>query len=240
MGRVLSEATKQQMSFKARQRWLRPGFREHYKALWKKKAEQEALKGPKITTLERATYYNMLARCYKPENHNYHLYGGRGIKVCKRWRESIHNFFEDMGPRPSKLYSLDRFPKRDGNYEPGNCRWATTREQANNRRGRICVLYQGKMCFVIDLAKETGVEYTVLWRRLKQMSVEDAIASYTPKTLFTKEDILYIRKSKKEGMSHAELAKIYTAKYSRPVRTDTIQCICDLKTFKTFEGCRKA
>jgi hypothetical protein len=83
----------------------------------------------------------MLSRCYNPKNPNYRHYGGRGIRVCKRWRHSFGNFFADVGSRPKgksarghALYSLDRWPNNNGNYEPGNVRWATATEQIANQR----------------------------------------------------------------------------------------------------------
>ena len=73
----------------------------------------------------------MWQRCTNPAIHNFSSYGGRGISVCERWR-SFDLFLADMGERPEGT-SIDRFPARDGNYEPGNCRWATATQQARNR-----------------------------------------------------------------------------------------------------------
>jgi hypothetical protein len=74
----------------------------------------------------------MRSRCFKPYAVNFARYGGRGITVCERWSSSFQAFLDDMGECPPGL-TLDRFPNNKGNYEPGNCRWATYLEQAANR-----------------------------------------------------------------------------------------------------------
>lgn len=82
---------------------------------------------------EYATWRSMVQRCTNPKDTNYPHYGARGISVCNRWRESFEAFLADVGARPAGM-SLDRFPDMNGNYEPGNVRWATAAEQAHNRR----------------------------------------------------------------------------------------------------------
>jgi hypothetical protein len=86
---------------------------------------------------EYNSWSDMKSRCYNPRVRKFHLWGGRGITVCKRWFTSFPNFLSDMGKRPTAKHSLDRFPNKDGNYEPGNCRWATSKQQACNRRSPL-------------------------------------------------------------------------------------------------------
>jgi hypothetical protein len=83
-----------------------------------------------------ASWSKMLARCRNPNNPSFKDYGGRGVQVCERWH-SFENFLADMGERPEHGMSLDRFPDQNGNYEPGNVRWATSKEQNRNRRDNV-------------------------------------------------------------------------------------------------------
>ena len=80
-------------------------------------------------------WVGMMNRCRNQNNKDYHRYGGRGIRVCKRWW-SFENFYADVGQPPTNKHSIDRFPDNSGNYRPGNWRWATAKQQANNRRPR--------------------------------------------------------------------------------------------------------
>lgn len=123
---------------------------------------------------EYKIWAGMIQRCVNPKRDRYASYGGRGIKVCERWR-SFENFIADMGRRPGLEYTLDRVDT-NGDYEPGNCRWATRVEQMSNTTRSRYVEYGGKLYTVAQLARLTGMKPRTLYSRLdKGMAVEDAI-----------------------------------------------------------------
>lgn len=112
-------------------------------------------------TPEYATWQHILARCSNPRNKNYHHYGGRGIKVCERWRGSFGNFLKDMGARPTAKHTIERIDNNKG-YNPKNCCWATMTEQARNRRNSIKIPHKGKLQCVTAVAEDLGIsEYTL-------------------------------------------------------------------------------
>lgn len=120
-------------------------------------------------------WMKMLRRCYDPKDSQYERYGGRGIKVCDRWRTSIDAFASDMGPRPSRGHSIDR-KDNDGNYEPGNCKWSTTVEQENNRRTNVFVEFDGKRLTINEWERATGIsQYAIRHRLKKGWTVRDVL-----------------------------------------------------------------
>jgi hypothetical protein len=121
-----------------------------------------------------ASWESMMRRCYKQYASRYDLYGGRGIEVCERWHK-FENFLEDMGRRPVGK-TLDRYPDKNGNYEPGNCRWATQTEQMYNTRDAHEVEYCGTKTTTGDLAIASGVSIDTIRYRLNQgLPVEQVI-----------------------------------------------------------------
>jgi len=105
---------------------------------------------------------NMMARCYNPKGSGYENYGGRGIKVCERWRD-FKNFYADMGERPAGK-SLDRIDN-DGHYAPENCAWRSAAEQIRNRRTTVRLTWQGETLTVPEWAERLGVTYKFLEHR---------------------------------------------------------------------------
>lgn len=117
-----------------------------------------------ITTPEYRLWYGMKDRCYNRKAKKFKHYGGRGIRVCDRWKNSFANFLEDMGQRPAGL-TLDR-RRTNGDYEPGNCRWATKKEQQRNKRNNRVVLFRGRRLCLAAWAEEFNICRKVVCARL--------------------------------------------------------------------------
>lgn len=123
-------------------------------------------------TPEYRSWSKMKERCLDKNHKFYSKYGGRGIKVCKRWMK-FKNFFKDMGNRPNE-FTLER-RNNDGNYTPKNCRWATRKDQANNRSNSRMLEYRGKTKTLAEWAVELKFSRSMVHRRIKRgMSVADA------------------------------------------------------------------
>lgn len=119
----------------------------------------------------------IIQRCNNPKRAYYHLYGGRGIKICDRWLD-FENFFADMGEKPSNKHSIDRIDN-DGDYEPSNCRWATVLEQANNRRDNKVLSYVGLELTVAEWARRISVSPFTLYARIRRgWTIERTLENY--------------------------------------------------------------
>lgn len=151
---------------------LRTGFTQSCGCLFREKVTKHGMhRSP-----EYGIYNSMLQRCHNPRDKGYRLYGGRGIQVCQRWRESFEAFFADMGTKPTPAHSLDRIDN-DRNYDPSNCRWATPEEQANNKRNTFLV---GDRT-ATEAVQATGLTRTGIYHRVRT-GWDPKAAATTPST----------------------------------------------------------
>lgn len=110
---------------------------------------------------------NMLARCHNPKHKSFQSYGGRGIGVCQEWLR-FDRFYSDFGhSRPSCNHSIDRWPNNNGNYEPGNVRWALPAEQQNNRRDTVLITHQGETLSIAQWSRRVGISAACIGQRLR-------------------------------------------------------------------------
>lgn len=123
---------------------------------------------------EYMAWSGIIQRCTNDKSPNYHNYGGRGIKVCDRWL-TFENFLADMGRRPPGT-TIDR-KNNDGNYEPGNCRWATQKEQCRNNRRNRRITFDGETLTIIEWSERTGLPFNLIRKRLHR--------GWPPEKIFT-------------------------------------------------------
>lgn len=133
-------------------------------------------------TPEYQCWLGIIKRCYNTNHDSYLKYGARGITMSQEWRQSFEVFFAYVGPRPDPKYSLDRWPNKDGNYEPGNVRWATKRQQRENQvETRIHPLTAlGKTMLLLDWERETGLTRSAIKKRLARGFTPDEAVSTPP------------------------------------------------------------
>lgn len=124
---------------------------------------------------EYKIWCGIITRCLNKSDQAYPEYGGRGIGMHQQWVDSFEEFLSDVGPRPSKHHSIDRIDNNRG-YEPGNVRWATRTDQANNRRSNMVLIFNGREGTLASFAKEVGKPYHTVKARLRYgWSVEAAL-----------------------------------------------------------------
>lgn len=121
----------------------------------------------KRPTPEYRAWQEMKRRCLAAHRPKFDMYGGRGIAVCARWLDSFEDFLADMGPRPSTRHSLER-KNNDGDYTPDNCKWATRKEQIENRRCSRKLTVGSRTLSLDAWSKETGTSYSTIHSRLKR------------------------------------------------------------------------
>lgn len=165
----------------------------------------------KLHPREESVYRNMLSRCHNPKATGYKYYGGRGIFVCDRWRESFYNFYEDMGERPENT-TLDRIDYNKG-YDKLNCRWGSWKEQGNNKSDNVLIEYDGEIKTISEWADEINVKQNTLLYRLRRgwkipealNKIERKKEKYTGRLSY--EDIAYLIEEIDNGRTQISLGE---------------------------------
>lgn len=126
----------------------------------------------KEITPEFCTWMGIKSRCFYPKNTQWERYGGRGITMCDRWKNDFLSFYEDVGPKPSPKHSIDRIDN-NGNYEPGNVRWVTIKEQNRNKSNNYNITWNGVTKCVADwgqelVIKQLGIRAATIYDRIRR------------------------------------------------------------------------
>jgi len=126
-------------------------------------------------TSEYRSWQGLKSRVFNKKNKKYPNYGGRGIVICDRWKDSFENFLKDIGKKPTGKYTIGRIDN-DGDYCPENCRWENDFQQAQNKTNNTKILYNGELKCIDTLARECGVERRKFrWRISKGLNIEQSI-----------------------------------------------------------------
>ena len=157
------------------------------------------------------SWQKMKERCLNKNSVSYSRYGAVGITVCERWM-TFENFFADMGVRPQGT-SIDRWPNRNGNYEPGNCRWATLQEQGRNRNDNRYLTIGGITKAAPDWADEVGLKANTLLARVDQgrMSPEQALShkKYSHQTKRDQSKVNFACGERKSALKNETVLEIF-------------------------------
>ena len=146
----------------------------------------------------RKVWTSIKQRCLNPNVSGYDSYGGRGIKIHPDWVDSFESFYTYMGDKPTAAHSIDRIDN-DGNYEPGNVRWATPEEQVRNRKNTLKCTYMGKEQPLAELADIFGIPYPALYKRVVQRGWDIDKAIETP--IKTKEERCFEYRGKMRSLA---------------------------------------
>lgn len=132
-------------------------------------------------TPEHNCWSNIISKCTDINHKDFRYYGGRGISIAPEWLNDFNAFYKEVGARPTKEHTLDRFPNNDGNYEPGNVRWATRKEQANNRRTNRWLVLNGEKIQMKDLLLKLNVSGSNFRQYSKRHTESEAIIFFSKK-----------------------------------------------------------
>jgi len=159
---------------------VRPGHSESCGCIAKELVAARCTKHGMRYSPEYNAWHAMISRCYRRKDKSYKNYGGRGIKVYSEWRRSFKSFFDHVGRRPSEDHSLDRFPDNNGDYKPGNVRWATLIEQSSNKRTNHTVVVGTRRLTLAQWSRESGVSEAAMRYRIKKLGWDPIRAVTTP------------------------------------------------------------
>lgn len=143
----------------------------HLNARYRKGKNNNFFRHGETYSPEWRAWVHLKGRVKNKNDTRFHVYGARGITVCKRWENSFKNFLSDMGKRPSKSHSIERI-NNDKGYCPSNCRWATDKEQANNRSSNIKISFKNRIQNLGQWAEELSIGYGKLYREYRKGRAE--------------------------------------------------------------------
>jgi len=158
-------------------------------------------------------FYKIRSRCFNVNNESYKDYGGRGITICEEWKNDYNIFQQDIlnsiGPRPSSKHNLDRYPNNNGNYESGNVRWATSKENNRNKRNNNLIEIDGEIKTINEWSEISGIKPGAILQRFLKGVIGKDLLKLVIKRKFNNKQIKDIKKLNENGKSISKIAKLY-------------------------------